>query len=92
MTPEGKVKKQVKEYLTSIGAWFFMPVSNGFGVMGIPDFIGCHKGRFFAVETKSGKATPTLRQTFVIEAIRRAGGLVLIINETNLHEIQETLL
>ena len=60
MTPEGKVKETVKALLKQYGAWYFLPVSNGFGVHGIPDFVGCYKGRFFGIETKTKgkKATP----------------------------------
>ena len=49
-TPEGKVKEACKKYLKSIGAWYFMPVSNGMGQVGIPDIICCYKGQFLAVE------------------------------------------
>ena len=62
-TPEGKVKKKVKEYLKSIGAWYYMPVSNGMGRSGCPDILVCLDGRFMAFETKAvGKinnTTPT---------------------------------
>ena len=40
-TPEGKVKRKVKEYLKSIGAWYYMPVSNGMGRSGCPDILVC---------------------------------------------------
>ena len=53
MTPEGKVKKQVKEYLQSIGAWYYMPVSNGMGRVGCPDILVCYQGLFMAFETKA---------------------------------------
>lgn len=35
MTPEGKVKEACKKYLKSIGAWYFMPVSNGMAFEGL---------------------------------------------------------
>ena len=49
-TPEGTVKYKIKEYLKSLAPalWYFMPVPTGYGVRGIPDFVGCYKGRFFA--------------------------------------------
>jgi hypothetical protein len=43
MTPEGKVKKAVKEYLQSIGAWYYMPVTNGMGRVGCPDILVCYR-------------------------------------------------
>ena len=51
MTPEGKVKKKVKEYLKSIGAWYYMPVSNGMGRAGCPDILLCYKGLFIVFVT-----------------------------------------
>ena len=55
--------------------------------MGIPDFIGCYQGRFFAIETKTKNGTPTLRQTLVMGAIRKAGGLVWVVNEGNVEDV-----
>lgn len=69
MTPEGKVKEDVHAILKSTGlvktgvrkhlrpspttGWYYMPVQNGMGVTGIPDFIGHYRSVFFAIETKA---------------------------------------
>jgi Holliday junction resolvase len=84
-TPEGVVKDACKKYLKSIGAWFFMPVSNGMGQVGIPDIICCYKGMFLAIETKApGKRTNTTpNQERVIEAIRGAGGWAIVVDNVN---------
>lgn len=34
-------KKIIQPWLSSLGAWQFMPVSRGMGVSGIPDHIAC---------------------------------------------------
>ena len=52
-TPEGRIKDAVKKYLTALGAYWYMPVSNGMGRVGCPDFLICYKGRFIACETKA---------------------------------------
>jgi hypothetical protein len=85
MTPEGKVKKAVKDYLKSIGAWYYMPVSNGMGRVGCPDFIVCHRGRFMAFETKApGKSrTVTPNQQREIDAITSAYGLALVVDDVS---------
>lgn len=95
-TPEGEVKKLVKKELekrkiypaSKAGAfppdacgWYFMPSQNGFGVQGIPDFIGHFFNRFFAVETKAPKKQPTGLQAAQIKAIKGSGGLVLVVDD-----------
>lgn len=83
MTPEGKVKKKVKEYLQSIGAWYYMPVSNGMGRVGCPDILVCYKGLFLAFETKaSGKIkNVTANQQREIDGIQRANGLAHVVDD-----------
>ena len=83
MTPEGKVKKKVKEYLQSIGAWYYMPVSNGMGRVGCPDILVCYKGLFMAFETKApGKIkNVTPNQQREIDGIQRANGLAHVVDD-----------
>jgi hypothetical protein len=82
MTPEGKVKADVKKFLKSIGCWYFLPVSNGMGQVGIPDFICCFQGRFVAIETKApGKlSNTTANQDRVIYEIKLAGGSAIVVD------------
>lgn len=91
MTPEGKLKKKVKEYLKSRDAYYYMPVQNGMGVVGIPDLVGCYKGLFFGIETKApvmkprskekrwAKATPNQQRQ--LEAITKAGGFADVVDD-----------
>lgn len=83
MTPEGKVKKKVKEYLKEIGAWYYMPVSNGMGRVGCPDILVCYKGLFMAFETKApGKIkNVTANQEREIRDIISANGLALVVDD-----------
>lgn len=83
MTPEGKVKAKVKDYLKSIGAWYYMPVSNGMGRVGCPDILVCYKGLFMAFETKApGKRNNTTpNQDREIADIQRANGLALVVDD-----------
>lgn len=83
MTPEGKVKKKVKEYLISVDAWYYMPVSNGMGRVGCPDILVCWNGRFIAIETKApGKRkNTTANQDREIDGITRAYGLALVVDD-----------
>lgn len=85
LTPEGRVKAAVKKYLKARGVWFYMPVQNGMGRVGIPDFICCFEGRFYAIETKApGKKDQTTpNQDKELEGIRCAGGEALVIDDVS---------
>jgi hypothetical protein len=85
MTPEGKVKKKCKEHLQAIGAWYYMPVSNGMGRVGCPDILVCHKGLFMAFETKApGKIkNVTANQEREITDIQRAYGLAHVVDDVS---------
>jgi Holliday junction resolvase len=85
MTPEGKVKADVKKFLKERGAWFFMPVSNGMGQVGIPDIICCYKGAFVAIECKApGKrANVTENQKRVMLEILNAQGYAWVVDDVN---------
>lgn len=90
-TPEKKVKLACTSVLTKYGAYYFFPVTGGFGKSGVPDIIVCYRGRFLAVECKAGKNKPTALQEREMERIREAGGSTLVINEDNINELQEWL-
>lgn len=80
-TPEGTVKVGVKKVLEEFGAWYYMPVQNGMGVSGIPDFIACVDGKFIAIETKApGRENAvTAQQRKQLDGILTHGGLALVI-------------
>lgn len=90
-TPESKVKRKVTDILNKYNAYFFYPPSNGFGRAGIPDIIVCYCGQFIAVECKAGKNTTTALQRKELRAIEDAGGYALVINETNIDQVDAVL-
>jgi hypothetical protein len=83
MTPEGKVKKKVAAMLKDAGAWYFMPVIGPYGTSGIPDFIGCHNGRFFGIETKANTGKMTALQHMQARGIVVAAGAFFLITDQN---------
>ncbi|RME03076.1 MAG: hypothetical protein D6816_10685 [Bacteroidetes bacterium] len=94
MTPEGKVKEEVKKILKEFGddVWWFMPVPTGYGTRGVPDFIVCLRGTFVAIETKSGPGKkPSAFQTKQINAIHRAGGHAVVTHCDNLDALRSIL-
>lgn len=87
MTPEGVVKHRVRKILQSHKVYHFSPAANGFGRVGIPDFICCVSGFFLGIECKAGKNQPTALQRMEIEAVMEAGGVALVVNEENVNDI-----
>jgi len=83
MTPEGKVKARVKKILDSIGAYYFMPATGGYGRSGVPDIVGCLNGVFFAIECKANGGKPTALQLREIDRINAVGGFAIVVDEDN---------
>ena len=90
-TPEAAVKAAVRKLLVEFGIYYFSPAANGFGRAGIPDIICCFGGRFIAIECKAGKGQTTALQDRELAAIRTAGGMAMVVNETNIDELKEKL-
>ena len=91
ITPEAKVKKVVVKHLKDLGAYYFYPATGGYGKSGVPDIVGCHAGLFFGFECKAGKNTATPLQEKNLREIKAAGGLDLIVNEANMHDVTNIL-
>lgn len=92
MTPEGKVKDKVKKILKELNAYYVMPVTGGYGSSGAPDILVCYDGRFFGIECKAGDNQPTALQMKHLTDIRNAGGLSMVVNESNIDDLKEMLL
>ena len=90
-TPEKRVKDKVVAQLKALGAYYFYPVTGGFGASGVPDIIVCYKGRFFGLECKANGNKPTPLQQLNIDKINSAGGIALVINEDNMNEVKTIL-
>jgi hypothetical protein len=91
MTPEAKVKAKVKKVLNDIGAYYAMPATGGYGSSGVPDFLVCLRGRFYAIECKANGGKTTALQEKHLADIRGAGGISLIIHEANVETLRKEL-
>lgn len=87
-TPEGKVKAEVKKTLAKFNDLIdgFWPVPAGLGESHL-DYLGCvnshdRGGLFFCIETKAPGKKPTPRQAHRIECVKKAGGVVFVIDGT----------
>lgn len=96
MTPEGKVKKAIREWATKHGMYYAMAIGTGFGRSGVPDFLLCWRGRFIAIEAKApGKrANTTALQSRNLTAIAEAGGFAVVVDDpaSQLAEVEQWML
>jgi len=90
-TKEAAIKRKIRAILDEFEAYYAMPIGTGYGNSGVPDFLCCVNGRFLGIEAKAGSNKPTALQQHNIERIFDAGGYALVINEDNLHVLQELL-
>lgn len=81
MTPETKLKNQIQKYLKSLGSdwWGFKVLGHAGQKTGVPDTVGCFRGRFVAIEAKAPDGQPTLKQSFEIDRIRGAQGAARVV-------------
>ena len=52
MTPEKKVKDKVVAILKAYGAYYFYPVTSGYGASGVPDIVVATKRNFLLSNAK----------------------------------------
>ena len=89
--PEVKVKKKVHATLKERGAYAVNYIGGAYANNGTPDILVCFCGRFIGIECKAGKKKPTALQIKHLRDIDHAGGLSLVINESNLEYLTECL-
>jgi Holliday junction resolvase len=91
-TAEGKVKDVVTKILKERGAYYFFPVTGGFGRSGVPDIVACYKGWFIGIECKAGTNKPTALQLAEIAKIDKAKGVTMVVNENNVSWVENMLI
>jgi len=87
-TPEKKVKDEIKKLLNLHNAYYFSPVTGGFGTSGVPDIVACIKGKFIGIECKAGKGKPTALQEKNLMNIMRTGGTAVLVNEHGVESLK----
>ena len=92
-TPEKKVKRKIVALLKEHGAYYFYPVTGGFGASGVPDVVACLNGQFVGIEAKADlkKNKPTALQEKNLRQIKEAGGTSLVIDANNLDLLKDNL-
>ena len=89
-TPEGKIQKEILEYLTleRVFHWrqnnlpVFDPRINGYrshtGMKGVPDIICVIKGQFVGIEVKTPKGKQSPDQVFFQKRLEANGGVYIL--------------
>lgn len=84
---EGEFQKKILKKLRERKCFYF--VKEAASIRGIPDIIGCHKGRFFALEVKRSKKEASVKtgrvclQKYRIQKIITNGGYAALIYPEN---------
>jgi len=84
-TPERKVKDKVVAQLKALGAYYFYPVTSGFGTSGVFDIVVCHKGVFIGIECKAdakAKGPTKLQSLNACKAVSSCA-IVLLLDNSN---------
>lgn len=90
-TPESRVKDKIKAEFKRVRAYYTMPVMTGMATNGTLDFSACHAYQAIFVEAKAGKNVLSALQKARAAEARASGGLVLVINETNVGLLRDVL-
>jgi hypothetical protein len=92
-TPENAVKKKIdaalKPFKKRKVLTYNKTAGSMFGSNGWPDYAGCFYGFFWAIEAKHCPKRPTDIQQLRLDEIKDAGGVTLVINETNVGKLTE---
>ena len=89
MANESAFVVKIKQYLKSRGAYCEKIWGGGFQSAGIPDVIGCYRGRFIGIKAKVGNNKPSEIQKAKIKMIQKAGGYASVV--WSLEEVEKLL-
>jgi len=94
---EHKFQRLVKMRLKSTPElWHF--TKEAASLRGLPDVVGLYKGRFFAWELKKSRSEANKKtgrivlQRYILEQVRKAGGLAELVHPDNFEEMYRNLL
>ena len=78
-TPESQVKADIRRTCAYLGVWITAIVGGPFGQRpGLPDYMGCHKGRFLCIEAKAKGNKLSAHQEIIKAEVEAAGGLYVV--------------
>jgi len=97
MQSEHQFQRKVKKKLNSIERCYHF-TKEALALRGLPDIVGCYQGQFFAWELKKDKKEAQKKtgrnvlQWYILEQIRKAGGIGEVVYPDNLEDKLQELL
>ena len=91
MTPEAKIKALVVSVLKKYGAYYFYPVTGGYGRSGAFDIVVVMCGIFIGIECKAPGKKPTKLQSKNARDAEKSGAIIFLIDGTNTETLREVL-
>ena len=88
MTRENKIQASIVKYLKNQKDCWVYPTCDRFTV-GVPDILGCLKGRFFALEVKKPNGRLSKIHAYQLSKVRNAGGIAARVD--SLEDAKEVL-
>ena len=91
MTPEGKVKKFIRQNMIAMfpGIWMYCPPGGAFGKAGVPDFLFLYKGVMIAIEAKAEDGKPTKLQMKRLNELKEMGCIAAIVKGENQNRLDQ---
>jgi hypothetical protein len=81
---EATVVRKIRDWLHAQGCWTTKTHGSA-ASSGLPDIIGCYRGRFFGLEVKlDPREGPTAKQQYILNEIAAAGGIAACV-----HSVEE---
>ena len=77
-TAEAQLTRAIRQLLNSVGIFHWKAWGGPMSIPGIPDIIGCFKGRFIGIEVKAPNGVVSDYQKEFIDRINEAGGLAFV--------------
>jgi Holliday junction resolvase len=78
---ESRRSREIMARLRLKGCFCFKVWGSEHMMVGLPDIIGCCKGKFFGLEVKNpeDRSDTSVRQEYVMDLIRQAGGISQVV-------------
>lgn len=88
VTKENRIQSGIVRFLRKQKDCWVYPTCDRFTV-GVPDILGCFKGRFFALEVKKPTGRLSKIQAYQLDKVRNAGGIAARVD--SLEDAKEAL-